>query len=86
MTHNTTVRNMAANEGGRGNLAGFEISCNCGFRMGTTLTCDVASIRAEHVRVMTRRDAERLIADKKSRTAKRRRATLALKAEAFING
>lgn len=59
MTHNTTVRNMPANENGRGNLAGFEISCSCGFKMGTTLACDVANIQREHVDVMTRVDAER---------------------------
>jgi hypothetical protein len=83
MTHSTTVRNMAANEGGRGNLAGFEIRCNCGFTMGTTLATQVDSIRAEHVRVMTRIDAERATADKKTRTAKRRRATMARNADPF---
>lgn len=83
MTHTTTVRNMPANENSRGNLAGFEISCPCGFRMGTTLACDVQSIQREHVEYMTRRDAERAVADKKARTQSRRRATLARKADPF---
>lgn len=83
MNHTTAVRTMVANEGGRGNLAGFEVSCSCGFRTGTTLACDVQGIQAEHVRVMTRVDAERSISDKKARTLARRRATIARKADPF---
>lgn len=83
MTHETTVRNMPANENGRGNLAGFEIRCSCGWTMGTTLACDVPYIRREHVTYMTRRDAEKATEAKKARTQMRRKATLARKTDPF---
>lgn len=83
MTHSTTVRNMEANEGGRGNLAGFEIRCACGFHMGTTLKCDVQGIQHEHVTVMERVDREQAEKAKKDRTQARRKATIARNKDLF---
>jgi len=83
MTHTTTVRTMEANEGGRGNLAGFQISCPCGFSMGTTMSSDVQNIQHEHVVVMARIDVERAASTKKDRTQARRAATIARNADPF---
>ena len=83
MTHTTTVRKMESNEGGRGNLAGFQISCPCGFVMGTTLGCDVQNIQREHVEVMTRVDAEKAVISKRARTNAKRARTIAHKKDPF---
>jgi hypothetical protein len=83
MAHTTAVRKMEANEGGRGNLAGFEISCSCGFVTGTTLACDVQNIQVEHIEVMTRIDVERSARSKKALTAAKRAATIAHNKDPF---
>lgn len=49
MTHTVTTRQMNANEGGRGNLAGTEIRCSCGYVEGTTLQSEVPFIIHGHV-------------------------------------
>lgn len=54
MTHIQTTREMAANEGGRGNLAGTAISCTCGHSISTTLDSQVASLIHEHADYMAR--------------------------------
>lgn len=54
MIHTQTTRKMVANEGGRGNLAGTEISCTCGHSIGTTLDSQVASLIHEHADYMAR--------------------------------
>jgi hypothetical protein len=74
---------MVANEGGRGNLAGFQISCSCGFVMGTTMSSDVQGTQHEHVMVMERIDAERAVSSKKARTQAKRAATLAHNKDPF---
>jgi hypothetical protein len=56
MTHTQTVREMKANEDGRSNLAGFEITCTCGHRLTTTMQSNVPFYVREHVEVMTRKD------------------------------
>jgi hypothetical protein len=54
MMHTQTTRKMAANEGGRGNLAGTEITCTCGHRISTTLDSQVSMLIWEHADYMER--------------------------------
>jgi hypothetical protein len=57
MTSTIEIREMQANEGGRGNLAGHEVRCTCGYREGTTLATQVASIANQHAQWHERKGA-----------------------------
>lgn len=57
--HTQTVRNMVANEGGRGNLAGFEVSCTCGYKEGTTMQSSVQMMVFGHNQYHQKYDAEK---------------------------
>lgn len=48
MNNSITTRKMEANENGRGNLAGTEIRCSCGYKEGTSLDSQVQFIAAAH--------------------------------------
>jgi len=71
MTHDITTRQMPANENGRGNLAGTEIRCSCGYVEGTTLQSEVPFIIHGHL------DWAHKVGD-----ARKRKQTTALKAAA----
>lgn len=75
MTHTQTTRKMAANEGGRGNLAGTEINCTCGHQIRTSLDSEVLTLIYEHLDYMNRigdkRRLHRLVAAKAAATRKR---------------
>ena len=46
----TPVREIPANESGRGNLAGFGISCSCGLEMSNTVRTNVQADAEDHLR------------------------------------
>lgn len=50
------TRPVPANEGGRGNIAGHEARCSCGFVARTSLSAWIAeSDLADHIRFMARK-------------------------------
>ncbi len=57
--HTQTVRNMPANENGRGNLAGFEVTCSCGYREGTTMASNIQFMLRGHDEYHAKYDAEK---------------------------
>jgi hypothetical protein len=42
------VREMQSDEGGRGNLAGHEVRCSCGYSESTTMASQVATMVHQH--------------------------------------
>ena len=86
MTNTTVVRSLAANENGKGNIGRLR-ECYLPLRFLLPYprcgVIDLNSIQAEHQTVMARVDVERAAKAKKEKTAAKRRATLARKADPF---
>ena len=53
------TRKMEANEGGRGNLAGIEIRCSCGYLQTTTMVCSADLMLTAHASYHAKYDGKR---------------------------
>lgn len=56
MVHTQSIRVVPANENGRGNLEGMEVSCSCGHTIRTSMYCDLGLLIHEHAEVMARKE------------------------------
>lgn len=78
--HTLTVSVMPANENGRGNLAGYKVSCTCGNVETTTMQSEVQFMVRDHLQYWT---PEREAAKARRQSGRKAAATRKRNADPF---